>query len=577
MIPNIGDDKRVITGETKGGVILDMDIQTSEDIPVPHRLVDQVIGQDDAVKLLKKAAIQRRNILLIGDPGTGKSMMGQALAELLPTDELQDIWCLPNPNNLNQPKIITVSSTEKFNKSKKTTLTPKLLVDNTESNVAPFNDATGAHAGALLGDVRHDPFQSGGLGTPAHERVEAGLIHKSHKGVLYMDEVTTLSPKTQQQLLTAMQDRKLAITGRSELSSGAKVKTEAVPCDFILVASGNVDTVRRMHPALRSRIRGYGYEIYMHHTIPDTMENRRKLARTVSQEVLKDGKIGHFTKAAIERLIIEARRRADRKNRLTLRLRYLGDLIRAAGDLAREEGVRHVEPRHVTAAKKIARSLEHQILDRSIEKRKEYAVMQVKGEKIGRVWAGLTIVADSTGARGGNVIPIEAQVTSSQDMGGKTIATGALIIIARESVHNVSRLIKSFTGKDVSKYDIHIQLLGVHGVEGDSGSIAIMTAIISDLKQLPVRQDLAMIGSLSIRGEILPVNDDLLMEVIEGAITVGIKEIIIPAANIENGYLDEDVAKIKNGYLDEDVREIINIIPVKTLEQVLKIALIGYS
>lgn len=64
-------------------------------------------------------------------------------------------------------------------------------------------DGTGSHAGALLGDVRHDPYQSGGLGTPAHERVEAGMIHKANKGVLYIDEIGTMSMKTQQELLSA--------------------------------------------------------------------------------------------------------------------------------------------------------------------------------------------------------------------------------------------------------------------------------------------------------------------------------------------------------------------------------------
>src|SRR3989344_6190050 len=63
---------------------------------------------------------------------------------------------------------------------------PKLLIDNSERKQAPLFDATGAHAGALLGDVLHDPFQSGGLGTPANQRVVAGMIHKGHKGVLFI-------------------------------------------------------------------------------------------------------------------------------------------------------------------------------------------------------------------------------------------------------------------------------------------------------------------------------------------------------------------------------------------------------
>src|SRR3989338_8617877 len=91
---------------------------------------------------------------------------------------------------------------------------------------------------------------SGGLGTPAHERVVAGMIHKAHKGVLFIDELSTLQPHTQQEMLSALQEKKFAITGQSERSAGAMVRTEAVPCDFILVAAGNLETVKDMHPAL---------------------------------------------------------------------------------------------------------------------------------------------------------------------------------------------------------------------------------------------------------------------------------------------------------------------------------------
>ena len=82
-------------------------------------------------------------------------------------------------------------------------------------------------------------------------------------------------------------------------NQATEVRTEAVPCDFVLVASGNIDTVRRMHPALRSRIRGYGYEIAVNHSMPDTMENRRKLVRFTAQEITKDGKIPHFSRCCL--------------------------------------------------------------------------------------------------------------------------------------------------------------------------------------------------------------------------------------------------------------------------------------
>src|SRR2546427_8939887 len=182
-------------------------------------------------------------------------------------------------------------------------MVPKLLVSHTPDEMPPFIDATGSHAGALLGDVKHDPFQSGGLDTPAHERVESGAIYKAHKGVLFVDEINVLRMESQQSLLTAMQEKKFSIAGQSERSSGAMVKTEAVPCDFILVAAGNLDAVQGMHPALRSRIRGYGYEIYIKSTMSDTEDNRLELVRFVAPDVTKERKIPHFDLSAVlERL-----------------------------------------------------------------------------------------------------------------------------------------------------------------------------------------------------------------------------------------------------------------------------------
>jgi Lon-like ATP-dependent protease len=308
------------------------------------------------------------------------------------------------------------------------------------------------------------------------------------------------------------------------------VRTEPAPCSFILVAAGNLETVQHMHPALRSRIRGYGYEVVMKESMPDTRENRAKIARFVAQEVVRDKKIPHFTREAVEAVIEEARRMANRKGHLTLRLRELGGLVRAAGDIALEAGAKLVSTGHIAQARRVARPLEQQLADTFIERKKEYEVIITEGSRVGRV-NGLAVIGTGA-ALSGLILPIEAEVAP----GGKEkeiIATGKLGDIAKEAVKNVSAIVKRAFGQDIKEYDIYVQFLQTYeGVEGDSASIAVATAIISALKRIPVRQDTAMTGSLSVRGEVLPVGG--VSAKVEAAIDAGLKRILVPKSNVKD-------------------------------------------
>ncbi len=400
---------------------------------------------------------------------------------------------------------------------------------------------------------------SGGLGTPANQRVVAGMIHKANLGVIFIDEIGTLDPRTQHELLTSLQEKKFPITGQSERSAGAMVMTEPVPTDFVLVAAGNIETIKNMHPALRSRIRGYGYEIFMNETMPDNMENRKKIARFIAQEVKKEEKkIPHFSLEAIHAIVEEARRRANRKGHLTLHLRGLGGLVRAAGDLAKEENSPYVFKKHVEGAKTLARPLEQQIADKYVERKKEYEVIVTSGKRIGRV-NGLAVIGGGS-AYSGIILPIESEVTP----GGKKseiIATGKLGEIAKEAIKNVSAIIMHYFGEDIKETkDIFVQFLQTYeGVEGDSASIAVATSIISALKEIPVKQSVAMTGSLSVRGEVLPVGG--VSSKVEAAIEAGISTVIVPKSNLQDIVLEkEKLAKVK-------------LIPVNTIEEVLEHAL----
>ncbi len=433
-------------------------MESTKDLKIPTNLIDQIIGQDEAVRIAKMAALQRRNLLLVGPPGCGKSLIAQAMASLLPKPNYE-ISVLDNPLNPERPilevrsrtevemekklsgiklsiydvpipvaeklglrckrcgsrssadvKICPNCGNEKYRKSRspfddiifgeekiedrvyynieKEGRIVKVLYERVGNAVYYYDEkslevreknfrrkvivpldrntfvqATGASETELLGDVRHDPY--GGhpeIGVKPYKRVLPGAIHEAHEGILFIDEVANLG-NLQRHLLTAMQEKKFPIIGRNPTSSGASVRVDDVPCDFIFVGAVNFSDINLILPTLRSRILGNGYEVLLNTYMEDTPENRKKIVRFIAQEINKDKRIPHADKYAIREIIEEARRKAkiyDGKEGLTLRLRGLSGIIKLAGDLAVIEGSEFIESKHVREAIERAKSAEQQ-------------------------------------------------------------------------------------------------------------------------------------------------------------------------------------------------------------------------
>ena len=252
-------------------------------------------------------------------------------------------------------------------------------------------------------------------------------------------------------------------------------------------------------------------------------------------------------------IIEECKRMSGRKGKLSMNLRELGGLIRAAGDVAQEEKAPYVLPEHVKKGKKTFSSVEFQLSKKIAEQKKDYQIFTNTGFQIGRV-NGLAILGDSMV---GLVLPIVAEVTPSASKSeGRVIATGKLGQIAKEAVDNVSAILKKYESKDLSQKDIHIQFLQTYeGVEGDSASISIAVAVISALEGIPLNQSFALTGSLSVRGDALPIGG--INGKIEAAIDAGMKAVIIPKANIGDVYLSKEQLKA------------IKIMPVSNIGEVL--------
>ena len=300
----------------------------------------------------------------------------------------------------------------------------------------------------------------------------------------------------------------------------------------------------------------------------DTERNRRRLIRFIAQEVRNEQNkdsgrsIPHFNRDSIGLVLKEAQRRSGRRGRLSLRLRELGGLVRIAGDLASEEGADLVGAQHITRARAIAKPLEQQVADRYLERQSEYAMLVNRGTRVGRI-NGLAVLGADSGLSdfSGVVLPVEAMVTPAQGRSGQVIATGGLSDMAKESVTNISAVVKKLTGKDIKDFDLHVQFPGTHNVDGDSASITMATAIISAFEGVPIEQNLAMTGSLSVRGEVLPIGG--VTAKIEAAAKAGIETVIIPRANLQ------DVL------IDEKYESMVKIHPVDSLDEVLQFALVG--
>ena len=185
-------------------------------------------------------------------------------------------------------------------------------------------------------------------------------------------------------------------------------------------------------------------------------------------------------------------------------------------------------------------------------------MVNAEGGKVGMV-NGLAVLGD----RSGIVSPIAAEAAPSLSKnGGKIIATGKLGEIAQESVQNVSALIKKYTDKDISDYDIHVQFIQTYdGVEGDSASVSIAAAVISAVEDIPIDQTVALTGSLNVRGDVMPIGGATAK--IEAAAESGLKKVLIPKSNL------------KDVMIEKKYEDMIEIIPTETLSDVLENILIN--
>jgi len=396
----------------------------------------------------------------------------------------------------------------------------------------------------MKGGFRHDPYQSGNLQTPIHQRAFLGAHAKAP--IIYIDELKTLvRTNYMSSLLEIMQNKKYILEGGKNTGSGAADRSENhLKADNIIIACCNHDTLRHLQDegdgAFLSRIEDKGEIVHMESSVPETPEHIMQVAQYIKQEIInlqkdfentwgevlkKEGHAGvrrrseqiygrilparyrlnarEFSRDSVAEIVKELRcRSAD--GRLSCILRPINGIIKTAELEAIIDDSDRVEPHHVRRALKEHLSLEGEIARDIIERRKDLKrYITSMTDSIGYVVGLAVIHSRASGQMFGLPLPIHCQINT----GGSDVITapGKLGDIAQAAAKNVRASIKKLLREVKAPYvgyEMHIEYIQAHdGVEGDSASVAMNVGLISDYIHQPVNQKYGITGSLT--GEII--------------------------------------------------------------------------
>ena len=308
------------------------------------------------------------------------------------------------------------------------------------------------------------------------------------------------------------------------------------------------------------------FDYEMKRTEKALLEYAQLVKKLVAQEGLLE-----FDKSAVGRIIEYGSRYAGSKKKLTTRFAYVADLVRESSFWASDVGAKIVTDSHVVQAYKSARE-RHGLYETKLKEMIKENIIRIEteGAKIGQV-NGLAVynggaysfgkptrITASVSLGSGNIINVEREVGLS----GKTHNKGVLIITGYFRQKFGKRIPLNFTASLVFEQ-------GYGTIDGDSASITEISALISSISQIPIKQSLAITGSVDQHGNIQPIGG--VNEKIEGFFDVckerGLTKkqgVIIPYQNIQDLMLNDEVIEaVKNRQF--------HIYPVKTVDEAIEI------
>ncbi len=424
----------------------------------------------------------------------------------------------------------------------------------------------------LIGRIDH-VSQMGSLVTN-FTMIKPGALHRANGGYLVLDARHVLSePYAWDSLKRCLRNQSVSINSLAErlsLVSTTSLEPDPIPLDVRVVLIGD-----RMLHALLVMLDPDFNELFkiqadFEEVVDRNPDNMVLFARLIGSYAKREG-LRPVTAEGVARLLDEATRVAEDSEKLSLRLRAVGDLLREAEHYAGGRGCDNVEAADIERAIAEKERRSSRIKDRMQEAvTRETILIDTEGEKSGQI-NGLSVIGLGDYRFGrpsritarvrmgaGKLIDIEREV----ELGGPLHSKGVMIL---------SGYLASRYALDVP-FSLHASLVfeqSYGGVDGDSASSAELYALLSALSDLPIKQGFAVTGSVNQSGEIQAIGG--VNEKIEGFFETclargltGDQGVMIPKSNVEHLMLRDDVVQaVEDGKF--------RIIPVASIDEGIEV------
>lgn len=425
-----------------------------------------------------------------------------------------------------------------------------VIVKNVPNSGAPIITVDYPTQGNLVGKVER--IQQYGALLTDFTLIKAGALHQANGGFLLLDARKVLEqPYAWDSLKRAIASKRVKIEAPSEETSFTTISLdpEPIPLDIKVVLTGDFEIYELLSERDPDFRDFFKVEADFGMIMDRNAENEIEYAKLIGS-LSKKKQLRSLNRQAVARVIEYASRLADDAGKLTAHISSIGDLLREADYWARVSNSKQIGKNHIDQAIEAQIYRSDRIKKAMLEEiDKGTILMDVKGERVGQI-NGLVVYDFSRYSFGkparittqvrigkGDFMDIEREISMSGPIHTKGVLILKSLISNRFAKHSPLSLSASI---------VFEQSYG--GVDGDSASSTEYYCLLSAIANLPIKQSIAVTGSINQFGEIQPIGG--VNEKIEGFFDVcahdgltGKQGVVIPRTNVDNLMLRADIVQ----------------------------------